>query len=332
METLDLVIIGGGPTGLNCAIEATKAGLNYVVLEKGVLVNSIYNFPANMTFFSTSKLLEIGDIPFISHGDKPTRREALEYYRRIQLAYNIKVKLYEEVMQMWPTGKKGYTIQTNKNSYQTRAVVVALGFFDTPRLLNIPGEELPKVKHYYDDAHPYVSQKVLVIGAANSACDVALETYYKGAQVTMAIREENIYKGVKYWIRPNIENRIKEGSIKAFFNTIVKEIRPGQVLLEGPNGTFSIENDFVLAMTGYKPNYPLLEKLGIKFPDDENRVPIHNSENLETSLPMVYIAGVICAGMKTNKLFIENTRNHGTIIIGDILKKMERFSYKNQSA
>lgn len=324
MEKLDLVIIGGGPTGLNCAIEATKAGLNYVVLEKGVLVNSIYHFPINMTFFSTSKKLEIGDTPFISHGDKPTRREALEYYRRIQHAYDIKIRLYEEVYQMKPGGKGGYVIETNKNVYQAQAVIVAVGYYDTPRMLNVPGEDLSKVKHYYDDAHPYVGQKLLVIGAANSACDVALETFYKGAQVTMAIREDQIYKGVKYWIRPNIENRIKEGSIKAYFNTIVREIRPDEVLLEGPDGNFTIENDFVLAMTGYKPNYPLLEKLGIPYENDNDQIPFHDDNNLETNLPMVYVAGVICAGLKTNKLFIENTRSHGAIIIEDILKKMKK--------
>ena len=326
MEKLDLVIIGGGPTGLNCAIEAEKAGLNYVVLEKGVLVNSIYHFPINMTFFSTSKLLEIGEIPFISHSDKPTRREALEYYRRIQQAFGLKVRLYEEVREMLLGSDAGYIITTSKNTYHAQSVIVAIGFYDTPRLLNIPGEDLPKVKHYYDDAHPYVGQKVLVVGAANSACDVALETYYKGSDVTMAIREDSIYKGVKYWIRPNIENRIKEGSIKAYFNTIVKEIRPTEVLLEGPEGAFTIENDFVMAMTGYQPNYALLEKLGIPFPEDNDRVPFHDDCTLETQLPRVYLAGVVCAGMKTNKLFIENTRNHGEIIIGDIQKKLNQLT------
>ena len=198
--------------------------------------------------------------------------------------------------------------------------------YDLPYLLNVPGEDLPKVKHYYDDAHPYVGQKVLVIGAANSACDVALETYYKGSEVTMAIREDSIYKGVKYWIRPNIENRIKEGSIKAYFNTVVKEIRPTEVLLEGPDGEFTIENDFVMAMTGYQPNYKLLETLGIPFPEDDDRVPFHDDCTLETQLPRVYLAGVVCAGMKTNKLFIENTRNHGEIIIGDIQKKLNQMA------
>ncbi|GJM34403.1 MAG: pyridine nucleotide-disulfide oxidoreductase [Saprospiraceae bacterium] len=320
MKILDLIIIGGGPTGINCAISAEKAGLDYVVLEKGVLVNSIYNFPTNMTFFSTSKLLEIGDTPFISHGDKPTRSEALEYYRRLHQAWKVKTHLYEPVLKMERQDNSHYLVTTTKSQYRSRSVIVSTGFYDTPRLLNIPGEDLKKVKHYYDDAHPYVDQKVLVIGAANSACDVALETFYKGAQVTMAIRENEIYSKVKYWIRPNIENRIKEGSIKAYFNTTVKEIRTKEVVLEGPEGTIVIENDFVLAMTGYLPNYPLLQNLGLEIPDDKDKIPIHNPDTLETTLPNVYLAGVVCAGMKTSTLFIENTRDHGEIIIQQILK------------
>lgn len=322
MQFFDLVIIGGGPTGLNCAISAHKAGLKYVVLEKGVLVNSIYHFPINMTFFSTSRLLEIGDTPFISHAEKPTRREALEYYRRLTDSWKLNVKMYEEVRRMQSLGD-GYEITTSKDRYQTRSVVIATGFYDTPRLMNVPGEHLPKVKHYYDDAHVYMGQKVLVIGAANSACDVALETWQKGAEVTMAIREGEIYPKVKYWIRPNIENRIKEGSIKAYFHTSVKEIKPHEVILEGPDGAFAIENDFVLAMTGYQPNYPFLENLGIAIPDAEPRIPIHDPETLETSLPRVYLAGVVCAGMETNRLFIENTRDHGEAIIRDLSEKLE---------
>lgn len=321
MDNYDLIIIGGGPTGLNCAIAAQRAGLRYLVLEKGLLVNSIYNFPVNMTFFSTSKLLEIGDTPFISHTEKPTRKEALEYYRRLQQSYGLKVRLYEAVMEMTRLPDGAYRITSEKGTYLADSVIVATGFYDTPRLLNIPGEDLPKVKHYYDDAHPYIGQKVLVIGAANSACDVALETWNKGAEVTMAIREDSIYKGVKYWIRPNIENRIKEGSIKAYFNTIVREIRPREVVLEGPEGTFTLENDFVLAMTGYKPNYDLLGRLGLDIPNDEDQIPVHDPETLETSLPNVYLAGVVCAGMKTSKLFIENTRDHGEIIINQILRQ-----------
>ena len=328
MTSYDLLIIGAGPTGLNCAIEAEKAGLNYLVLEKGVLVNSIYYFPTNMTFFSTSKLLEIGNTPFISHTEKPTRREALEYYRRLQQSFQLKVNTYEPVTGMKPSGD-GYLITSTKGQYQAHSVIIATGFYDTPNMLNIPGEELPKVKHYYDDAHPYVGQKVLVVGAANSGCQVALELWRKGAEVSMAIRDDKIYKGVKYWIKPDIENRIKEGSIPAYFKTTLKEIRPQEVVLQGPDGESILENDFVLAMTGYTPNYDLLRNLGIEIQTDENKIPVHNSETLETNLPRVYLAGVLCAGMQTNKLFIENTRTHGEIIIRDILSKSKVVSQKS---
>ena len=321
MENFDLIIIGGGPTGLNCAIEAEKAGLKYVVLEKGVLVNSIYNFPINMTFFSTSKLLEIGNIPFISHGEKPTRREALEYYRRLAEVYQLKVQLYEPVLNMEARENGSYYIKTKKKEYHCQFVIVATGFYDTPRMLNVPGEELPKVKHYYDDPHPYAGQKVIVVGARNSACDVALETYYKGAEVTMIIRESEIYERVKYWIKPNIENRIKEGSIKAYFNSNITAIRPFEVDVQTPQGPLTLENDFVMAMTGYKPNYDFFKILGITFSADNDKIPVYDKDTLETNLSGVYMAGVVCAGMQTSKLFIENTRNHAEIIISDIEKK-----------
>ena len=316
----DVIIIGGGPIGLNCAIEAKKAGLSYVILEKGVLVNSLYNFPTNMTFFSTSNLLEIGGVPFIAHNDKPTRREALEYFRRVQDSWDLEVHLYTEVKSMDHNGEV-YQVETTKGMYKASNVIVATGFYDTPRMLNIPGEDLKKVKHFHDDPHPYVDQKVLVIGAANSACDVALETYYKGADVTMAIRESEIYPKVKYWIRPNIENRIKEGSIKAYFNTSVTAIRPNEVVLQTADGQVVLENDFVLAMTGYMPNYQLFESLGIPVSTDEYRIPLHNEKTLETELSGVYVAGVINAGMQTSKLFIENTRVHSRLIVQSILSK-----------
>ena len=323
MDLYDLIIIGGGPTGINCGISAEKAGLKYVIIEKGVLANSVYRFPANMTFFSTSRKLEIGNVPFISHTDKPTRLEALEYYRRLLEAWSLNIKLYEEVTGMTSLPGVGYSIQTDRGHYQASNVVVATGFYDKPRLLKVPGESLAKVTHYYHDAHEYVGQRVLVVGAANSACDVALETYYKGATVTMAIREPEIYPKVKYWIRPNIENRIKEGSIKAYFNTVVKKIEPRAVWLENQTqGLFSLKNDFVLAMTGYQPNYELLNRLGLLVSSKEkDQIPIHNPNTLETPQPGVYVAGVLCAGMKTNQLFIENTRDHGELIIGHILEK-----------
>ncbi len=317
----DLIIIGGGPTGLAVAIEAEKQKLNYLVLEKGVLVNSIFRFPTNMTFFSTSLNLEIGNVPFISHVDKPTRKEALEYYRRIFESWKLKVRFYEEVLGMERQPSGFYEITTSKNTYRARAVTVATGFYDRPRLMHVPGEDLPKVKHFYDEAHPYVGQKVLVVGAANSACDVALETFYKGADVTMAIREDGIYEKVKYWIRPNIENRIKEGSIRAFFNTMVKEIRPHEVLLQTPDGEVTLENDFVLAMTGYQPDYEFLSKIGIEFQDDKDRTPVMNEETFESNLPNVYLAGVVQAGLNTSKLFIENTRHHGERIVGEFMMR-----------
>lgn len=322
MHQYDLLIIGGGPSGLNVGIEATKAGLDYLILEKGVLVNSIYNFPSNMTFFSTSKKLEVGETPFISHLEKPTRMEALEYYRRLVERWSLKVNYYEPVENMERDAVSGdYVLTTSKGKYAAPSVVVATGFYDTPNLLHIPGEELPKVTHYYNDPHPYVGQKVLVIGARNSACDAALECYYKGAEVSMAIREDGIHERVKYWIRPNIVNRIKEGSIKAYTHTTVKEIREHEVVLDGPDGEFTIENDFVLAMTGYRPNYDFFKKIGIELEEDDVLKPCHHPQTLETNLENVYMAGVVCSGLETNKLFIENTRDHGEKIIQAILAK-----------
>lgn len=326
--TYDLIIIGGGPAGINAGISAKRAGLNFLILEKGMLVNSLYNFPANMTFFSTSKKLEIGKVPFISHLEKPTRKEALEYYRRLVESYELPVKLYEPVSQMRPVttdeANTGYIVETSKGQYHTNFVTVATGFYDTPRLLNVPGEDLPKVKHYYDDAHAYVGQKVLVVGAANSACDVALECWQKNAEVTMAIRSGEIYKKVKYWIKPNVENRIAEGSIKAHFNTTVSAIRPGEVDLDTPEGKITIENDWVLAMTGYLPNYPLLESLGLPIEKEAPRLPVFDEATLETPLPGVFLAGVVCAGMNTSKLFIENTRDHGDIIAEQITARSSK--------
>lgn len=313
----DLIIIGGGPTGINCAISAHKKGLDYLIIEKGMLVNSLFNFPANMTFFSTSKLLEIGEIPFISHTDKPTRKEALEYYRRLTSSYDLKINFYESVERM-DKEEDYYIINTSKSSYKAKAVIVATGFYDTYRKLDVPGEDLPKVKHYYDEAHHYINQKVLVIGAANSACDVALETWQKGAEVTMAVRKQALYDRVKYWILPNIQNRIKEGSITAHFETEIVEIREKEVDLKKDGRIFTIENDWVLAMTGYKPDYDLLDRLGIAINDDEYATPVFNIDTLESNLPNVYLAGVLNSGKKTSTLFIENTRHHGDLIIDRI--------------
>ena len=276
-----------------------------------------------MTFFSTSNLLEIGDVPFIAHSDKPTRKESLEYFRRVKDSWDLNISLYTEVRGM-VSSDEAYQIDTSKGMFQTQHVIVATGFYDTPRLLNIPGESLPKVKHYYDDPHPYVGQKVVVIGAANSACDVALETFYKGAEVTMVIRESEIYPKVKYWIRPNIENRIEKGEIKAHFNSTVKEIRLDEVVIETPEGSITIANDFVLSMTGYKPNYALFEKLGLPISEGESKIPLHDANTLETPVPGVYVAGVIIAGLKTSKLFIENTRQHSEMIVDNITQNKNK--------
>ncbi len=319
----DLIIVGSGPIGLNCAIEAQKAGLNYLVLEKGVLVNSLFHFPTNMTFFSTSNLLEIGGVPFIAHSEKPTRRESLEYFRRVTESWKVNIHYYEAVKRIGLDTKEIFQIETSKGEYKARKIIIATGFYDDFRPLNVPGEDLPKVKHYYDEPHPYVGQKLAVIGAANSACDVALETFYKGAEVTMIVREAYIYEKVKYWIRPNIENRIKEGSIKAYFNTTVKEIREREIVVQTPEGEKVLENDFVLAMTGYLPNYDFFEKIGLEVSDDDYKIPVHDSETFESNVPGMYIAGVISAGMQTSKLFIENTREHAGVVIKDILKKIK---------
>ncbi len=323
MQQYDVIIIGGGPIGLTCAIEAEKTGLSHLVLEKGVLVNSLFYFPTNMTFFSTSNLLEIGDVPFIAHGDKPTRREALEYYRRVWQSWKLNVRLYERVQNVVASSDQSYQVNSDKGSYSTKHVIVATGFFDKEVKLNVPGEDLPKVKHYYDEAHPYIGQKVMVVGAANSACDVALETYLKGSEVTMVIRESDIYEGVKYWIRPNIENRIKEGSITAYFDSTVKEIKPEEVIIRTPKGVVTVSNDFVLAMTGYQPDYSLLERIGIATQEDKYRTPVYDEETLETNLPGIYLAGVICGGLKTNRFFIENSRIHAQQIIRHITQTIQ---------
>ena len=330
MKNYDLIIIGGGPSGLNCAISAHQAGLNYLVLEKGVLANSIYHFPDNMTFFSTSKRLEVAATPFISHGEKPTRSEALEYYRRLREHFDLQVNFYEEVQKMdrGPDGQ--YRVTSSHHTYQAPYIVVATGFYDTPRQMEVPGEDLPKVKHYYDNPHLYVGQRILVVGAANSACDVALETWQKGAEVTMVIRGGEINDRVKYWIRPNIENRIKEGSIKAYFHSTVREIRPTEVTLNTPQGAVTIGNDFVLAMTGYHPNFDLLHRLGLTIDEQCDRSPEHDPETLETNLPGVFLAGVVCGGMQTSRFFIENTRDHGDVIIGQIRQRMEEM-VKNEA-
>ena len=316
----DVIIIGGGPIGLACAIRAKKAGLKYLILEKGVLVNSLFNYPVNMTFFSSSERLEIGGVPFVSNNVKPTRSEALEYYRRIVTSYDLDIHLFEKVLEIKRSGKN-FRIKTSRSDYKSSNLIMAMGFYDIPYLLNVKGEDLPKVKHYYDDPHFYAFQNVLTVGAANSAIDAALETWRKGAKVTMVIRGDKISDRVKYWVKPDIDNRIKEGSIKAYFNSEIKEIRENEVDIKTPDGIVTVENDWVLAMTGYKPNLKFLQDSGIKISDDDVCKPDYSEKNYETNVKGIYLAGVICGGMNTHRLFIENSREHAVKIIKDIVRK-----------
>ena len=317
--TLDVVIIGAGPIGLCCAIEAKRNNLSYVVIDKGCLVNSLYNYPKNMTFFSTSDKLEIGEVPFISHNAKPTKSEALEYYRRVVSSWELDINLYEEVKDI--KKKNDFEVTTDKGNYSAKKIILSTGFYDLPYKLDVPGEDLPKVKHYYDEPHPYFGMKVAVVGAANSAVDVALETYRKGAkEVTMIVREPSLSESVKYWVKPDVENRIKEGSIKSFFSSNIKEITRESIHINTPDGDVTIENDFVLAMTGYQPDFSFLKKIGIEIGDDEHKTPVHDPATMMTNVDGIYLAGVICGGLKTNKWFIENSRDHSKIIVGDILK------------
>ena len=320
MNTFDVVIIGGGPIGIACGLEAKKNGLSYLIIEKGTIVNSLFNYPINMQFFSSSEKLEIDNIPFISKEAKPKRNEALEYYRRIVTSNNLNIKLFEKVEGVYEN-EDGFTIKTSKSNYSANNLIVATGFYDIANLINVPGEDLPKVSHYYKDPHFYASQKLAVIGASNSAVDAALECYRKGAEVTMVVREPEIGQRVKYWVRPDIINRIEEGSIKAFFNANVKEIYPDKIIIDSPKGTITIENDFVLALTGYRPNFKFLENIGIELSNDEKRLPNYNPETMETNVNGLYLAGVICGGMETHKWFIENSRVHAPLIIKSILGK-----------
>ena len=317
---LDVLIIGGGPIGLSCGLAAQQKGLKYIIVEKGSLVDSLYHYPANMTFFSTSEKLEIGAVPFVSNNNKPTRNEALEYYRRVALSANLSINLYEEVTDIKRTDNK-FQINTSKDLYYTSNVIIATGFYGRPFLLNVPGEHLPNVTHYYNDPHIYAFQKVLVVGANNSAVDAALETYRKGASVTMVIRDEQVGERVKYWVRPDIINRIKEGSIKVYYNSTISAIREKEVDLNTPNGLLTIKNDWVIAMTGYQPDLSFLQKIGIKLSEDEIKKPEYNENTHESNVKGVFLAGVICGGMNTHSLFIENSRDHAERIMNQIVNE-----------
>jgi len=318
----DVVIIGAGPIGLACAIEAERWGLRYLVIEKGCLVNSIYNYPTNMHFFSSPELLEIGDVPFITAGDKPSRIEALQYYRRVSQDLHLHVHLYERVLQV--EGLDGdFTVQTSKGSYRAAKVIAAIGFFDHARKLGVPGEDLEKVQYYYKEPHPYAGQDLLVVGSGNSAVEAALECHRYGAHVTMIVRREDFHQGLKYWIRPDIENRIANGEIRAYFNCALQEVGEGAVLLESAEeGAFRLSNDFVLAMIGYEPDFTFLERLGVKLGNDECRTPELKPGTWESSRKGLYLAGVVVGGLQTKTWFIENSRVHAVDIFKDIVSRM----------
>jgi thioredoxin reductase (NADPH) len=356
----DVIVIGAGPSGLASAIEVRRAGLTALTIDKGCVVNSLFHYPSNMTFFTTPELLEIGDLPFPSANAKPNREEALEYYRRAAAHYQLQIRPYERVERI--TGADGgfvvYTSETTggvepgamappveegaahkvlpthaypstspdtaairRHEYRGRKLVIATGYYDLPNIMGVPGEDLPKVFHYYREPHPYFDNDVLVIGAKNSAAISALELWRHGARVTMVHRGAAIDDKVKYWIKPDIENRIKNGEIAAYFNSVVKEITRKTVVLETPNGALVLKNDFVFALTGYHPDYPFLRSLGVELSPNECR-PTANAETLESNVPGIYVAGVIVAGSKTSEIFIENGRFHGQRIAADLKKKL----------
>jgi thioredoxin reductase (NADPH) len=311
----DIIIIGAGPIGINCALEAEKKNLSYLVIEKGPIVNSLYHYPTNMQFFSTSEKLELNDIPFISKEAKPSKQEALEYYRRIATSNHLNIQLFEKVLMV--NQPKNFKVTTEKSVYHSKNIIVATGFYDLPNLMQVKGEDLTKVTHYYHDPHLYAFQNVAVVGASNSAVDAALEIYRKGGKVTMIVRGESIGDRVKYWVKPDVENRIKEGSIDAYFNSEIKEILEDKIIVNHNGKIIQIPNDFVVALTGYQPNFEFLESMGIQLQGDKKQ-PVYDEQTMETNVKGIFLAGVICGGMETHKWFIENSRVHAQIIMEEI--------------
>ncbi len=315
----DMIIVGGGPIGIACALEAEKKQLSYLILEKGTVVNSLYHYPTNMQFFSTSEKLELDEIPFISKEAKPSKQEALEYYRRIATSRRLNMHLFEKVEAVEKRGDS-FQVATNKSGYTALNIVLATGFYDLPNLMNVPGEELHKVSHYYDDPHLYAFQKVAVVGASNSAVDAALEIYRKGGEVTMIVRGDEIGDRVKYWVKPDVENRIKEGSITALFNAQIIKIEQDAITVAQKGQEVTLKNDFVLALTGYRPNFKMLKSLGVEL-EGKMKKPVYDSQTMETNVKGIYLAGVVCGGLETHKWFIENSRVHAGMIANDIAGK-----------
>jgi thioredoxin reductase (NADPH) len=320
METptplVDVLVVGAGPVGLACALEAARQGLTHVVIEKGALLDTLVRWPTHTVFFSTPELLEIGGHPFVTASVKPTRREGLVYYRKVAAREGLTIRLHEAVLSLTKSGDV-FRVATSGGSYEARAVVVATGFFATPNLLDAPGEGLPKVSHYYTEPYAYAGVEVLVVGGKNSAVEAALDLHRNGARVTMAVRRPAFGASVKYWLRPDIENRVKEGSIRALFETRVVAIEQRSVVLETEGKRNTIPNDFVFALTGYRPDFPLLRSLGIGITDDLHVV--HDEDTMETGVPGLYVAGVVAAGIETGRLFIENGRLHAVSIVRHIL-------------
>jgi len=323
----DVLVIGAGPTGLACAIAAQRNGLRVVLVDKGCLTNSLFNYPAHMTFFTTPELLEIGNMPFSSPNQKPSRSEALEYYRKVAEHYRLDIRQYENVDHV--TGSDGdFTVQTTdkfgrKLIHRTRKLIVSTGYYDRPNYLSIPGEDLPKVKHYYHEPHPYFDQDILVIGGKNSAAIAALDLWRHGARVTLVHRGAALHPHIKYWIKPDIENRIKNGEVVAHFNTTVSEITEDSVTLLTPGGPKVLPNHFVFALTGYHPDFDFIESLGVRLDEANARCPVCNPATLESNVPGIYLAGVVVAGERTNEIFIENGRFHGDLIANDLSEKLQ---------